>query len=518
MANKTITMLQIRKVLQLLDQGLSQRRIAREVDISRNTVQDYCLKFLKTDLSIKQLLALDDHELNQCIVSDRAVPLKDHRYERLASRLPDYLTELHRTGVTRLLLWREYCKQESDPYSYQQFCFHLGNHQRIHSAVMHFQHVAGHKAEIDFAGQKLSYVDKQTGEVVYCPVLVGVLPHSGYTYADPMMNAGMEQLVLSLNLCMEYFEGVPIHIVSDNMKQVVKSANRYEPAFTELINQWSVHYNTTFLATRVAKPRDKATVEKAVDLAYKRIYAPLRDKVFYSLEELKIAVKQCLQEHNHTLFQKKDFSRYDLHLTERTSLKPLPSKPFELKYSVDAKVQKNYHVTLGQDWHHYSVPFRYIGKRVKIVYDTQVVEIYDGLNRIAFHKRDYRKHAHTTLDVHMPEKHLRHKQSMGWDQEYFLDRADQVGEHFKKVIEHILNSRQFTEQAYNACVGLLRLRDKYGKNRLEAAAKRALLGASLTYRSINTILSNGADRQLFIPDSTEAVPRHDNIRGPENYY
>jgi len=283
MANKTITMLQIRKVLQLLDQGFSQRRIAREVDISRNTVQDYCLKFFKTGLSVKQLLALNNYELNQCVIPDRSVPLKDNRYERLAPRLPDYLKELNRTGVTRLLLWKEYCKQESDPYSYQQFCFHLGNHQRIHSAVMHFDHIAGNKTEIDFAGQKLSYVDKQTGEIIYCPVLVGVLPHSGYTYAEPLMNASMEQLVPCLNACMEYFEGVPIHTVSDNMKQVVKSANRYEPTFTELINQWSVHYNTTFLAARVAKPRDKATVEKAVDLAYKRIYAPLRDKIFFSL-------------------------------------------------------------------------------------------------------------------------------------------------------------------------------------------------------------------------------------------
>jgi hypothetical protein len=118
----------------------------------------------------------------------------------------------------------------------------------------------------------------------------------------------------------------------------------------------------------------------------------------------------------------------------------------------------------------------------------------------------------------MPEKHLRHKQSMGWNQEYFLDKASQVGEHFKKVIEHILNSRQFTEQTYLACVGLLRLKDTYGKNRLEAASQRALLGASISYRSIKTILSNGTDRQLFISDNTETVPRHDNIRGPENYY
>ena len=174
-------------------------------------------------------------------------------------------------------------------------------------------------------------------------------------------------------------------------------------------------------------------------------------------------------------------------------------------------------MTLGQDWHHYSVPFRYIGKRVKIVYDSENVEIYDGLNRIALHKRDYRKHVHTTLDIHMPEKHLKYKERMGWDQQYFLERADQVGVSFKKIIEHILNSKQFTEQAYNACVGLLRLKDKYGCNRLEAASQRALLGHSITYRSISSILSNGTDRQLLIHEDVSYVPKHENIRGPKNF-
>lgn len=516
MANKTITMLQIRKVLQLLEQGHSQRSIALQVNISRNTVQDYCLKFYRSGLTVTELLSLKDHDLHQAISTERPVDLKDHRYEQLAPRLPGYIKELTRTGVTRLLLWREYCREESDPYSYQQFCFHLGNHQRIHSAVMHFDHIKGHKAEIDFAGDKLSYVDRHTGEIIYCQVLVAVLPYSGYTYATPLLNAKLEQLVPALNECMEFFEGVPLHVVSDNMRQVVKSTNRYEPGFTELMNQWSVHYNTTLLAARVAKPRDKASVEKAVDLAYKRIYAPLRNKMIYSLEELKVAVKECLREHNHALFQKKDHSRYDLHIQEKSSLKALPEKPFELKYSVEAKVQKNYHVTLGQDRHHYSVPYNYIGKKVKIIYDTEVVEIYNGLNRIALHKRDYRKHGHTTIDIHMPEKHLRFKQSMGWDEDYFLERAESIGTSFKKVIEHILSSRQFTQQAYNACVGLLRLKDKYGVSRLEAAAQRALMGHSITYRSVSSILSNGMDRQMTIAENAPYLPKHENIRGPQN--
>lgn len=517
MANKTITMLQIRKVLQLLDRGYSQRRIARDVGISRNTVQEYHSRITAATMSFKALLECDDQRLGELLLSPSTVEARDPRYERLAPLLAGLIKDLSRTGVTRQLLWQEYCAKEADPYSYQQFCFHFSNHTRIHSAVMHLEHQPGNKAEIDFAGDKLSYVDRNTGEVIECPVLVGVLPFSGYAFMEPLPNMRMEQLVEGLNACMLFFEGVPTHVVSDNMAQVVKKANRYEPSFTALMNQWSVHYNVALLATRVAKPRDKSTVEKAVDLVYKRVYAPLRDKVFFSLEELRQATRERLKEHNHALFQKKNHSRYDMYLQEKEKLEPLPSTPFEIKYSVDAKVQKNYHITLGQDWHHYSVPFRFIGKKVKVVYDSQVVEIFDGLSRIAFHTRDYRNHVHSTSDIHMPEKHLRYKETLGWDQQYFLDRAAEIGEDFTKVIEHILKSRQFTQQTFNSCKGLLRLKDHYGKSRLEAASKRALVGSSITYTCIQNILSNGTDQQMKIDTKNNPLPTHDNIRGSGHY-
>lgn len=510
-------MLQIRRVLQQLQQGTSHRRIAREVNLSRNTVQDYYLKIIRSGLTYTELLALSDGDLSATIFKTRSVPLKDERYERLAPRLPDLLKELNRTGVTRMLLWKEYCRGDTNPYSYQQFCYHLGTHQLLNTAVMHFEHTAGEKAEIDFAGKKMHYIDQQTGEVIECDVLVAVLLHSGYTYVEALPSANMVHVVAFLNRCMEYFAGVPLYVVSDNMKQTVKSANRYEPSFTELIAQWSVHYNTTFLATRVCKPRDKATVEKTVDLAYKRIYAPLREECYHSIEALNQGILQCLKDHNHTLMQKKDHSRYDLFVGEQKSLKPLPSEGFELKHSVQAKVQRNYHVTLGEDWHHYSVPFKYIGKKVKIIYDTQTVEVYEGLTRIALHKRNYRKHGYSTVEEHMPERHQQYRQSLGWTAEYFLQKAEAIGEHFKQAVAQIINSRHFTEQTYNACLGLIRLKDKYGKDRLEAAAKRALQGSSVSYRSISAILANGTDQQLHLSDIPIALPLHDNIRGPENY-
>ena len=517
MANKPITMLQIRRVIQMLNSGISQRKIAIILNISRNTVKDYVSKLAKTGKSFDHLCKLSDEQLAELVYINNPVNIKDQRYDKLAPKLAHYTRELNRIGVTRLLLWQEYSQQEDCPYSYQQFCEHLNNHKRIHQAVMHLEHKPGDKAEIDFAGKMLSYVDKETGEVVFCPVLVAVLPYSKFAYVEALPNAGMENLVSALNRCMKSFGGVPSYVVSDNMKQVVKVSNRYEPSFTALTEQWSVHYNTSLLAARVAKPRDKSTVEKSVDLAHKRIYAPLRNHIFYSLSELNHHIKACLEKHNKALLQKQDFSRYDLLLKEKESLKALPADDFEMKYIVKAKVQKNYHITLGQDWHHYSVPYKYIGKEVKVVYDSGQVEIYHHLSRIAVHSRNYRKHGYSTLSSHMPEKHAQYHRSLGWDEDYFLEKAEAIGEHALLAIKKIIASRQFTEQTYNACLGIIRLKDKYGRERVEAACKRALQGALINYRTITNILSTGMDKVSFGEENLLTIPFHDNIRGPMNY-
>lgn len=516
MANTPKNMLQIRRMLQLLESGTSNRQIAKQIGISRNTVDYYTKRFKASGLSYWELLSQNEDQLSLIVYQSQTSPRKDDRYERLAPQLSDFVKELSRRGVTRFLLWKEYRGKDPDGYSYTQFCEHLNTYMQVHSAVMHLSHKPAEKAEIDFAGGKFSYVDKQSGEIIEYPVLVAVLPFSGFTYAEALVDMSLTHLVPALGRCMEYFGGVPECVISDNLKQVVKRSNRYEPSFTDLAQQWSVHYNTSLLAARVAKPRDKPTVEKAVDLAYKRIYAPLRNHTFGSLAELNHHIKQCLEDHNNALFKKKNFSRKELFLQEEKALlKPLPAERFEVKYSVTAKVQKNYHVTLGQDWHHYSVPYQHIGKKTTIVYDSQHVEIFINTTRIASHKRNYRSNDYTTLDFHMPESHRKYKETRGWDQEYFLRQADRIGPWFKQAVTQILNSRRFPQQAYNACLGLLRLENKYGKQRVEKACEMAVSANTVSYTTISTILLNNRDKQVETVAS--GIPKHENIRGKQTY-
>ena len=516
-------MIVLRMILGMLLKGVSQRRIAGELQLSRNTVSQYTGRIKACGLDTASMQKLSDAELAALIYPTAEVQPaagQDARRAFFVSRIPYFMTELKRTGVTRLLLWEEYRKNSSDGYGYTQFCCLLVGHCKQVALSMHLEHRPGEAMMIDFAGDKMSYMDRDTGEVISCPVLVCILPYSGYTYASVLTDASIPRVMAALNVCLRFFGGVPLSLKTDNMKQIVYKSCRYEPVFTEVFTQWSVHNNISLVAARVARPKDKAHVENAVKLTYQRIYAPLRDQHFFSIEELGAAVDLQLEQHNSRLFQKKTFSRRDCFLAEEQPLlQRLPDWPYTLKHSVTAKVQKNYHITLGEDWHHYSVPSQHTGKTVTAIYDVHTVEVYLGHERIATHQRGNRKHGYTTVKEHMPEGHRHYYEQRGWDADYFLNQARIVGAATLQYMQGMLKGRHFTEQTFNACRGLLRLSKEYSPARLEAACARALQGTGFTYKTIASILAAGLDKESEARPQSDLFhpPAHDNLRGPQAY-
>ena len=187
-----------------------------------------------------------------------------------------------------------YRKEYASPFGYTRFCDLLKEALEPTKATMYLTHKAAEMVMVDFAGDKMSYVNKATGELITCPVLVCVLPYSKYTFAMALPDATIPQVIKALNDCLQYFGGAPLILKTDNMKQVVTKSCRYEPQFSEVLQQWSLHNNITLLATRVAKPKDKAAVENEVKIAYQRIYAPLRDQIFHHIDELNAAIRLSL--------------------------------------------------------------------------------------------------------------------------------------------------------------------------------------------------------------------------------
>ncbi len=521
MANQSKSMHQIRQVLEHLSRSTSISKIAGVMGMSRNTVKDYRDKFILTSTDFRQLLELSDVELSLLIKSKpikASSDLEEKRLREINTLLPYFLRELEKTGVTRQLLWKEYLQDFPDGYRYTRFCHFLSSHARHGEASLRMTFLAGEELQVDFAGSKLHYTDKETGEIIACEVLVSAMPYSHFMHAVALRSQKQPEFIDGLVKAFNYLGAVPHLIKCDNLKSAVVRPDRYTPEFTLAMEYFAEYYGTTAITARVRKPKDKASVERAVNICYMRIYAPLRHLTFYSLNELNFAINAQLEIHNNQLLQGKDYSRRHIYIRDEIEqMKPLPLEEYSLKKSTWSKVGKSYHVILGEDQHRYSVPFKLIGKKLKLTYTVDHVEIYDGESRVAVHKRSYRKYGNTTLKDHMPLNHQHVLETRGYDGSDFLNEAQNVGKHATLVVEKMLQKAHYVQHTYVLWQAFRRLKRNYGKERLESACQRLSTLDQVTCRALENILKNGLDQQDLFNQNTIPSITHENIRGPEAY-
>ena len=517
MAAKATQMELLKQILRLKQEGLSISAIMLATGVSRPTIRKYLNRMSDAGIDNGRTRFADDRALADKIYNNDTTAIKGVRYELLLEHFKYAETEVCKTGVTRQLLWTEYKDQNPDGYNYSQYCFHFNEFLKKKEVVMHLDHRAGETIMIDFAGKKMSYADPATGELIACNIFVAVLPHSGLIFCYAVHSQTTYDFICCINAMLKFFGGVTLVIICDNLKTAVTRPSRYEPVFTEICYQLSEHYGTSFSATRPYKPRDKAMVERSVSIVYTNIYAPLRNQVFTSLKELNHAIAGELNKLNDKRYKGSPYSRrqlFDQH--EMSLLKSLPPEAFTPKKTVEATVQRNYHIQLSEDHRYYSVPYTYAGKKVKVLYDNKTVEIYYDHNRIAVHIRSSIARAYTTIREHMPSNHQNAMNIKGWTKGDMLARAAQVGPNTYKAVEHILSSSFYPEQNYKSCHGMLMLQGAYGAARLEAACTRALRGTRVNYTMIKNILHLKLDTQKEIFDDVH-LGDHENIRGPEHY-
>ena len=521
MAQKPIAMIQAKQIQQLKNDGISISEIARRTGMSRNTVKKYLRKVAQHEGgdSAQSSVQMNDNTLASIIYNNDIPPVLPERLEKLFKHFDLAKKELHRTGVTKQLLWVEYMEQNEDGYKYSQYCYLFKKYLKDTNPAFHWEYNAGEFTQVDFAGKKLSYLNEETGEMISSEVFVGILPYSGFIFCIAVPGQCISDFASCINEMVKYFNGLTLTILCDNLRTAVTRSDRYEPVFTELCYQLSEHYNTTFSATRPASPTDKAMVEKAVDIVYMNIYAPLRKEISTSLEMLNRRIRERLDLLNVKPYKGSNESRRDIFLNrELHTLKPLPERPYEVKNSKQVTVQRNYAIQLPDNGHYYTVPYEYVGRKVHVSYDRKTVEVYYGLDRIAFHVRSSTEARFNRIEEHMPPHHKAMVAMAGWTVDELLKRAAVVGEYTQQCASRIIHSSIYPEQNYKACNAMILLQNKYSRERLEAACKRAGNVTRPTLRMIRNILEAGLDKQPLLFDAEEKrIPEHSNIRGKENY-
>ena len=512
MPAERLSMRKVREVIRLSWGGkLSVRAVARSCGIGRTTVREYLERATRAGLSWPLPEGLPDNELEALLFPP---PVSADNAPR---PLPEWKTlheELKGKGVTLFLLWEEYKAVHPEGYEYSRFCDLHREWAGKLPVWMRQDHKAGEKLFVDYAGMTMPVVNQRTGEVRQAEIFVATLGASNYTFAEATWTQTLPDWIASHVRALEFLGSVPSLIVPDNLRSGVSYSCRYDPDANPTYLAFAEHYGTAIMPARVRKPKDKSLVELGVKGVKQRILAKLRNRTFFTLAELNQAISILLVEYNRRPFQKLDGSRRSLFLkVDKPALMPLPPTRYEYAEWEKARVSLDYHVRA--DDHCYSVPYRLVKEEVQVRLTITAVEIFHNGLRVASHLRSHKKHRHTTKNEHMPESHRAHAE---WTPERVIRWVGKAGEATAEVAEKIIASRAHPQQGFRACMGIKRLGETYGVDRLEAACRRALAIQSPSYRSVKSILKNDLDKKPLATQSSAPPPiEHENVRGADYY-
>jgi transposase len=516
MAGKSIEISMIKQLLCLHRQGQGIKSISRTLGISKNTVKRYLHQIALKGLDSSVLLNQSDEALEPILSGKTSIG--EDRLQALEQLFPSISDELEKTGFTLHHLWCRYKVEYPGGYQYSQFCYHYQKYREHKKAVMHFEHEPGDKLFLDYAGKKLFYVEYGTGEITECEFFVAVLGHSQYTYAEASLSQQKEDFIASVQNALHYYGGVPKVLITDNLKSAVTKCCLYNPCLNDDFLDMANHYQCAVMPAKSRKPRYKSLVENHIRILYTRVYAELSANTFFSLKDLNQAILDCIEKHNCMAFQGKGYSRKQVfEQVERQTLQSLPGERYEIKKTNLVTVMKTSHVRLSEDKHYYSIPYRYIGEKVKLSYTSKDVSIYLKGERIAWHLRDRKPYRYTTVKEHLPSHH---RFVSEWNPEKFIGWAGGIHPDVKAYIEGVLSQQAYPETLYRACVGILSMDKKAGRERLVKACQMGLAMNTCNYGFIARIISNGTDKLLTNSDfaKTETqLPAHENLRG-EDYY
>jgi transposase len=443
-------MRRIREVLRLRHQGLTERVIARMIGVSNGVVHGYLRRARFAGLTWPLPEGMNDDGLELLLFpAPTAASQSDRR------PVPDWIyveKELRRRSVTRLLLWEEYRAANPDGFGYTWFCTTFEAWKKRARPTMRQTHMGGEKVFVDFAGDTIDIIDPITGEAHAMKLFIAAMGASNYTYAGACPSESLPDWIgMHANL-FRFLGGVPKFVVCDNLKAAVTNPDRYDPGLNRTYAEMASHYGTAILAARPRRPKDKAKVEVAVQIAQRWVLARLR-------------WKRC-------------------------------------------RVAPDYHVEIDGHW--YSTPYRLIRELVDVRIADKTVEIFHKGQRITSHARAPNRRGHTTIADHMPSAHRRYGK---WTPGGLIAAGERIGPSTAAFFQAVIAARPHPEQGFRTCLGILSLARSYGNVRVDAACRRGILIKARSVASIRSILKNGLDR-AFLDDTLDHQPlRHGNIRG-----
>jgi len=502
MAYRELTMIDIKEVLRRWLAGHAVRQIAREGGVDRKTVRRYVHAAQVCEL--EPVCELSDELVHQVAlrVQSRTLPAPSEQRSQLLERreqLRDWLEAEEPLRLSKVHVLLERRGVQVSYSTLRRFAIEELGWRKRPVTVRLDDPPPGQEAQADF-GRLGMIVDPATGKRRTVWALIVTLSFSRHMFVWPTYRQTTEAVCEGLEAAWRFFDGVVARLVVDNLKPVVTRPDPLSPTISQAFLDYAQARDLFTDPARVRHPKDKPRVENQVPYVRESFFA---GEDFHGLEDVQArALAWCLEVAGtrvHGTTRQLPLPTYEQQ--EKPHMKPAPVTVFDVPHWADAKVHPDHHVQVLRAL--YSLPTRYIGERVRVRADSRTVRIYLGTGLIKVHPRMAPGKRSTDPDDYPKGKSAYAFRNVDELIERAHKRSEIVGAFAFRLLEGPLPWTRM-RQAY----ALLRLCDKYGAARVEAACRRALAFDVLDVRRIERMLKTA------LVDETQAVERGKLVQLP----
>ncbi len=497
----------IQDIIRRIQLGESERRIGRDMQISRQTVHKYHEIAKEQGYLEKGRAQPGEAELLEALGPGVRVPKQISTVEPYREKIQEWVKE----GVEITAIWlrlKENYGYQGGYSSIRRFVHRLAGVEpeafvRVHSEP-------GEDMQVDFGTVGQLY-DPVTKHMRTTYVFVATLGYSRHQYAELVFDQKTATWIALHKRAFEYWGGVPKRVIPDNLKAAVLQALVHDPILGEAYRRLALHYGFLISPNIPHTPRHKGKVESGVHYVKRNFMA---GQEFVDINVGNTHLREWI-ENTAGIRKHGTTGEAPLHLfheIEQARLQPLPAEPFRLLEIRPVKVHPDCHVVILGSF--YSVPFGYIGQELSAHVSEKFVEIYQGQKLVATHPHSTRPGQwQTRLEDYPPAKAA----YLIRTPEYCKKLGAQIGPSTQSVVEQLLADRPLDR--LRSVQAILKLEESVGSKRLEAACARATYFGDVRYRQIKNILNAALDREP-LPETQPAQPTLSHVfaRSGEEFF
>jgi transposase len=491
MPYRELTMIDVKEVLRRWSAGHGDRKIGREAGVDRKTVARYtdAAKTLGLERG-RELTDEEVHQIAQCVQS-RPLLSSSEEWNEVAQhreRIERWLKGDKETRPLRLtkvhtLLAREHGLHASYG-TLRRFAIQELDWRKKAATVRLDDPPAGQEAQVDF-GEMGRVLDSETGKRRRLWALVITLSFSRYQFVWPTFRQTTEAVCEGLDRAWWFFGAMPISIIPDNTKAMIKDPDAINPTLVTSFLDYVQARGLFVDPARVRSPKDKARVENQVPYVRESWFD---GETFAGVDDARQSAERWCREiagtrvHGTTRRIPRDVFA-DI---EKSAMRAAPAAPFDVPVWIEkAKVHPDHHIQVAHAL--YSVPNAYLRKHVRVRADRAAVKIYFGTELIKMHPRKPPGGRSTDPADYPTDKAVYALR----DVDALLAKAKEKGVHIGIYAERLLGG-PLPWTKMRQTYALLALCQKFGDGRVEAICQSALAFDVVSVPRIAQMLKSAA--------------------------